>query len=304
MGQERERHARPERSGSTRAASPAACCSACPCSTPWRSGGPGSSPGPSISSLYLLAGFLLLFGYNRYAGLREDASLVRCRLRGGRGDGARPPRLAAGIALAARADRRGHAAARDRRQDRGRGGDRGDRRLGGRRPARRQRQRQLGHPGHAGQRRSPIGLRGQVVLAACGAVLFASNVAPTEEIVLIAIESHPLAAARARRSSRWLSAGSSSSYSDFVGSEPHGPGRRYRDRWCRAPSSATPWRWRPRPSSSGSSAASTGLRSPVCLAQTVALGVAGSLGASAGRLLLLSNEPPSPSIRWSGPCSR
>jgi putative integral membrane protein (TIGR02587 family) len=129
---------------------------------------------------------------------------------------------------------------------------------------------------------------GQVALAACGAVLFASNVAPTEEIVMIAAES-----------SRWkvlglalLSLGLCALvlfYSDFRGSSRAHPGDR---RGWTMVVSRTVLNY------AVALAASafilwffgrfTGVSLSACLAQTVVLGVAAALGASAGRLLLQS----------------
>ena len=43
----------------------------------------------------------------------------------------------------------------------------------------------------ARESQNKIGFGGQMVIAACGAVLFAANVAPTEEIVMIAAETSP-----------------------------------------------------------------------------------------------------------------
>ena len=55
-------------------ASSAASCSACRCSTPRRSGSSGFILPPGRILLYAAATYALLLGYNRYAGLHQDAT--------------------------------------------------------------------------------------------------------------------------------------------------------------------------------------------------------------------------------------
>jgi putative integral membrane protein (TIGR02587 family) len=49
-----------------------------------------------------------------------------------------------------------------------------------------------GDPAFRGTDKRQVGLGGQLTLAGCGAVLFAANVAPTEEIVVLGVELPPL----------------------------------------------------------------------------------------------------------------
>lgn len=150
---------------------------------------------------------------------------------------------------------------------------------------------QLGGNGNKDQgmsrgRDEHLGFPGQIALAACGAVLFASNVAPTEEIEMIAAEA-----------SRWkvlglalLSLALSALilfYSDFRGSDRVVP-REERGPFtvlsrivlhysvALVASAFILWFF----------GRFNGMSFTACVAQTVVLGVASSLGASAGRLLL------------------
>lgn len=125
---------------------------------------------------------------------------------------------------------------------------------------------------------------GQVVVALCGAVLFASNVAPTEEIVLIAIEI-----------SAWRLlglAGLSLSlgalilyYSEFAGSETHVRFDEHHDMIVGVVVTYAVALF-------VSALILTffgrfdGQALATCVAQTIVLGLAATLGASAGRLLL------------------
>ncbi len=137
------------------------------------------------------------------------------------------------------------------------------------------------------ERQSPkdeISFNGQLVIAMCGAVLFAANVAPTEEILVVAIESSPL---------KLLGLSVMSlvfgvlllTYSEF-----HGASKFVRADGARMvamnafityavallASSLILWFF----------GRFDGESLEICVAQTVVLGVAGALGASAGRLLL------------------
>lgn len=125
---------------------------------------------------------------------------------------------------------------------------------------------------------------GQLTLALCGAVLFGANVAPTEEIIMIAIESSPLRLLGLAVLSILL-ATMILFYSDFSGSQ-----RLSQDRGMKTvifgavityaialvASAAILWFF----------GRFDGTATIICLAQTVVLGVAATLGASAGRLLL------------------
>lgn len=125
---------------------------------------------------------------------------------------------------------------------------------------------------------------GQVVVALCGAVLFASNVAPTEEIVLIAIEISAwrllgLAALSLALGALILY------YSEFAGSETHVRFDKHHDVIVGTVVtyavallvSALILTFFGR---------FDGQALATCVAQTIVLGLAATLGASAGRLLL------------------
>jgi putative integral membrane protein (TIGR02587 family) len=245
---------------------------------------------PSRLLGYFLVGFLLLFAYNRYSGLRRDASWLEVAFEAfeemglglllsvlmlwllGQIQAAMPlseilgkvvvEGVTAAIGISVGSAQLGGSGEDDQGMDQGKGG--GD--------------------------EPDTGLPAQIALAACGAILFASNVAPTEEIVMIAAEA-----------SRWkvlglalLSLGLCALvlfYSGFTGSErliPEG------ERGWAAVVSRTAVNY------AVALAASafilwffgrfTGVSAAACLAQTVVLGVAGALGASAGRLLLQSSS--------------
>lgn len=232
--------------------------------------------------VYLAAGFLLLFGYNRYAGLHQDASWLEVGFEAveemglgllvaagilwliGQIDGTMTASEVVGkIVVEAVTVAIGVSVGATQLGGTGEGGMTG----------------KGGDPGR------PLGLAGQVVLAGCGAVLLASNVAPTEEIVLIAIEA-----------SRWQVVGLAVlSFalawailfaSDFKGA----------DRASAPDEGAGSMVLRTALNYAVALAASAfilwffgrfdGASLDVCVAQTVALGVASALGASAGRVLL------------------
>lgn len=245
---------------------------------------------PSHLLLYLTAGFILLFGYNRYAGLHEDASWLEVAFEAveemglglfvaagilwllGQIDGTmtlheivgkvvvEAVTVAIGVSVGA--------------AQLGGNGDNGGKDQGMRKDG-------------DGEER-PLSVAGQIVLAGCGAVLFASNVAPTEEIVLIAIEA-----------TRWkvlglavlsfVLAGTVLFYSDFRGAAGAGGTRAPQD----GPGTMV---MRTSLHYAVALAASAfilwffgrfdGVSPEVAVAQTVALGVAASLGAAAGRVLL------------------
>jgi putative integral membrane protein (TIGR02587 family) len=138
--------------------------------------------------------------------------------------------------------------------------------------------------GVSGGRGSAGGFGGQMVIALCGAVLFAANVAPTEEIVMMAVEISAW---------RLLGLGLLSLalgalilyYSEFAGSQKHVVFDRHHDVLVGTVVTYAV--------ALAASAAILlffgrfdGQSAAMCVAQTVVLGVAATLGASAGRLLL------------------
>jgi putative integral membrane protein (TIGR02587 family) len=243
---------------------------------------------PSYLLAYFAAGFLLLFAYNRYSGLHEDASWLEVAFEAVEEMGLGLlvsvlmlwllGQIQAGMPLSEIIGKvvvEGVTAAI--------GVSVGSAQFGGN---------GKGGGGQGMKQRddSPeaVGIPGQIALAACGAVLFASNVAPTEEIVMIAAEA-----------SRWkvlglalLSLGLCALilfYSDFRGAgraHPHDErswtmvvSRTFLNYAVALAASAFILWFFGR--FAGASLA-TGL------AQTVVLGVAAALGAAAGRLLLQS----------------
>jgi putative integral membrane protein (TIGR02587 family) len=238
--------------------------------------------------LYFAAGFLVLFAYNRYSGLREDASWLEVAFEAVEEMGLGLlvsvlmlwllGQIQAGMPLSEVVGKvvvEGVTAAI--------GVSVGSAQLGGSGKG-------DNDQGMTRADDSPDAVAGQVALAACGAVLFASNVAPTEEVVMIAAEA-----------SRWrvlglalLSLGLCALilfYSDFRGS----------DRDC--PENQRGWTTvvsRTFLNYAVALAASAfilwffgrfaGASLATCLTQTVVLGVAAALGASAGRLLLQSSS--------------
>jgi putative integral membrane protein (TIGR02587 family) len=137
-----------------------------------------------------------------------------------------------------------------------------------------------------GMKNDSAGLPGQTALAACGAVLFASNVAPTEEIVMIAAEASPWKVLGLSLISLGLCA-LVLFYSDFRGAHRAHPKE---ERGWTTVVSRTFLNY------AVALAASAfilwffgrfaGASFAACMAQVVVLGVAAALGASAGRLLL------------------
>ena len=126
---------------------------------------------------------------------------------------------------------------------------------------------------------------GQLAIAGCGAVLFASNVAPTEEILLIATESHLLKILGLVLLSLTITA-SILYYIEFSGSRPLERagesilsvvmGTMVSYAVALAVSAAVLWFF----------GRFEEVALLTCVAQTVVLGLAATLGASAGRLLL------------------
>ena len=128
------------------------------------------------------------------------------------------------------------------------------------------------------------GFGGQLIVALCGAVLFAANVAPTEEIVMIAVELSTWRVLGLALLSLALGA-LVLYYSEFAGSRRHVRFDRHHDvlvgtvvtyAVALAVSAAILLFF----------GRFDGQALATCVAQTVVLGVAATLGASAGRLLL------------------
>jgi putative integral membrane protein (TIGR02587 family) len=138
-----------------------------------------------------------------------------------------------------------------------------------------------------GSRAGATGARhfgGQVVVALCGAVLFAANVAPTEEIIQIAVEISSWRLLGLAAVSLGLAA-FILYFSEFAGAERHVRFDRRHDvlvgtvvtyAVALAASAAILWFY----------GRFDGASPAVVVAQTVVLGVAATLGSSAGRLLL------------------
>jgi putative integral membrane protein (TIGR02587 family) len=128
------------------------------------------------------------------------------------------------------------------------------------------------------------GFGGQLVVTLCGAVLFAANVAPTEEIVMLAVEISVWRVLGLALLSMALGA-LILYYSEFAGSEKHVRFDRHHDVLVGTVVTYAV--------ALAASAAILlffgrfdGQALATCVAQTVVLGVAATLGASAGRLLL------------------
>lgn len=241
---------------------------------------------PSILLIYLAVGFLLLFGYNRYAGLHEDASWTDVAFEAveemglglliaagilwliGQIDGSMPlseivgkvvvEGVTAAIGVSVGAAQLG-----------GGGKSTGD------------------EQGMRNRKdKEDPGLPGEIVLAICGAVLFASNIAPTEEIVQIAVESTPWRILGLALLS-FILGGIILTHSDFTRSQPVQPG-----------AGLLPVLFRATINYAVALVACAfilwffgrfeGVSVAMGVAETVTLGVAGSIGASAGRLLLLA----------------
>ena len=242
---------------------------------------------------YFIVGFLLLFGYNRYAGLHEDASWLEVAFEAVEEMGI-GLLLAAGILwllgqidagmpvaeIVGKAVVEGVTVAI--------GVSVGAAQLGGNGGKKGGEESDQGMQGKGGGQREPAGLPGQVVLAACGAVLFASNVAPTEEILMIASESTQGKILGLALLSLLLGA-LIFFYSDFRGS------KRLTPEDARGPLVILSRTVINYAVALGVSAfilwffgRFDGMPASVCAAQTVVLGVAASIGAAAGRLLLES----------------
>lgn len=127
-------------------------------------------------------------------------------------------------------------------------------------------------------------LSGQLAIATCGAVLFAANVAPTEEIFIIATQSNAFKLIGMALLSMLLGT-LILFYSNFTGAQSFSKSRGIKTVFSGAiityaislvVSAAILWVF----------GRFDGTSAIICLAETVVLGVAATLGASAGRLLL------------------
>ncbi|HYO63617.1 MAG TPA: TIGR02587 family membrane protein [Pyrinomonadaceae bacterium] len=240
-------------------------------SHPWRLAG------------YVLATFVLLLGYNNYVGLRHDSCFAEVVIDSVEEMGlgllvaalvlwllgrvtldASPAEALGQIVVEAMTVAVGVSVGTSQL---GAGGDEEDRGVGETRG-----------------RQGAAGFGGQVVIALCGAVLFAANVAPTEEIVQIAVEVSAWRLLGLALLSLALGA-LILYYSEFAGSQKFVRFDRRHDvpvgavvtyAVALASSALILWFF----------GRFDGQASAVCLAQTVVLGVAATLGASAGRLLL------------------
>jgi putative integral membrane protein (TIGR02587 family) len=249
----------------------------------------GFTSHPWRLAVYVVATFVLLLGYNYYAGLRKDSCFEEVVIDS-------VEEMGIGIAIAAvvlfllgrvRLDTPAEEAVGQivieamtvaigvsvgtAQLGGGDGEDADDKGVGGGR-------------GRASPGGGEIHFGGQVVLAACGAVLFAANVAPTEEIVMIAVE---ISAWRLLGlAALSLSVGALILYySEFAGSRHH---VRFDARHDVLVGSVVTY--------AVALAASAlilaffgrfdGQALATCVAQVIVLGVAATLGASAGRLLL------------------
>lgn len=240
---------------------------------------------PGQLLIYFLTGFLLLFGYNRFAGLREDAGWLEVAFEAVEEMGLGLLVAAGMLWLLGQID-----ADLPWSEVMGKvvveavtvaiGISVGSSQLGGR-----QNHGNGESGGMAGEDpQQATGLSSQIVLGACGAVLFASNMAPTEEILMIAVEASPWRLVGLALLSLALG-GLILFYSDFHASErlqPNaGPGTvvsRTVINYAVAlvVSAFILWFF----------GRFAGASPATCFAQIVALGLASSLGASAGRLLL------------------
>ena len=131
---------------------------------------------------------------------------------------------------------------------------------------------------------APVDFVGQLVLAFCGAVLIAGNIAPTEEIIMLAVEASELRLIGLALVSIGLAA-VILFYSDFHSARRFAPsdgvlatifGSVITYAIALVVSALMLWFF----------GSFDGYAPATWVAETVALGVAGALGASAGRLLL------------------
>ncbi len=154
----------------------------------------GFTAEPWRLALYIVVTFALLLGYNRFAGLREGASISEIIVDSveelglglvlaatflflqGQLDGDRSPTARIGMIVTegmtvAIGVSVGTAQLGERTDDQGDSD---------------------GNDGNSAAQTPPPGLLEQTVIALCGAVLFAANIAPTEEVIVIAYETTPV----------------------------------------------------------------------------------------------------------------
>lgn len=243
----------------------------------------GFTAHPWRLAAYVVATFVLLLGYNEFVGLRRDASFaevvidsveelgigfvvaaVVLWLLGRVTFGASAGEAVGQITVEAMTVAIGVSVGTAQL---GASDDEGDRGVGG-----------------GAARDSAGGFGAQVVVAFCGAVLFAANVAPTEEIVMIAVE---ISAWRLVGLALFSMATAALVlyYSEFANSQRHVRFDRHHDvlvgtvvTYAVALTASALILW------FFGRFDDQGLA--VCAAQTVVLGVAATLGSSAGRLLL------------------
>jgi putative integral membrane protein (TIGR02587 family) len=236
-------------------------------------------------ALGLAATFALLLGYNRYAGLHEDASFTEVLvdsveelglglllsagflwLLGLLGDAAPPGEMLGKIVVAALAVAIGVSVGTAQFA-----GDNDDQ----------------GMAGAPGSRRD-ISLGEQAALSTCGAVLVAVNVAPTEEIMRIAFQTTPLRLLLLALASLALCAGILF-FSGFSGAS-----RLVRSRALLPIASGTALAYAVALLSSAAIlwffGRFDGMAPLMAISSTVVLALPGALGASAGRLLLSGGE--------------
>lgn len=253
---------------------------------------------------YVLATFVLLLGYNRYAGLRRDASMMEVAIDSveemgiglsiaglvlfllGRITFEMPVNEIAGlIVMEAMTVAIGVSIGTaqlggDGKEDEGLGGES----VKQPRPsADRRAQNKVSGEGVRADKKE-IHFGGQMVLGFCGAVLFAANLAPTEEIVVVAIETSWMKIVGLALISPLMGL-LILHYSEFKGAQKFvhtdGPnaillGTVITYAIALATSALILWFF----------GRFDGVTLYLALAQTVVLGVAATLGASAGRLLL------------------
>lgn len=244
---------------------------------------------PSRLIVYVLATFGLLLGYNRYAGLRHDASMTQVAIDS-------VEELGIGLVLAAvflwllgrvtfemtageivgQIVTEGMIVAI--------GVSVGTAQLGGGDDDIGEGPEQDAGATATGEVHTGEDFAGQVVIALCGAVLVGANVAPTEEILMLAVEISPWRLLGLALVSIALGA-LILFYSDFAGAQKYAPadeiskvvfGTVITYTVALVASAAILWFF----------GRFDGNAPAICLAQTVVLGVAATLGASAGRLLL------------------
>jgi putative integral membrane protein (TIGR02587 family) len=245
----------------------------------------GFSSHPLHLMLYVAATFALLLGYNYYAGIRHDANLLEVVI-----DSVEEMGLGLLISMAALLLLGRIKLGMPLSEIVGKitieamtvaiGVSVGTAQLGGAGAAE-----DTGEGAAQGQSAGDgVHFGGQLVIAICGAVLFAANVAPTEEIVMIASEIAPWKLLALAIIS--LALGAAVLFSlDFRGAEMYAPGGEslavivgsvINYAVALAVSAAILWFF----------GRFDGQALATCLAQVVVLGVAATIGASAGRFLL------------------